>query len=780
MATIKPTIADLARNTEATVDVEKIAVPNTTIDGRAHIYDLTKIPAPKAGVERIFVKSLEIKSGERANSNSSKVFGNPEDAYDRIRIHGNVTTFTGGSGSGVALNGDGDVIEVVFYGTGLNLLVVPEPSARQMYATVDGGPEGADFFPTTASAIRSRNYNSNTIVEVVQGLSLGLHTVSIRKDSGGMAFMGVEIVTDVTAFDIPAGNVSGEIVPATTKSFDSGFDLEYGTSGAKGGHIVVYSEDSTVKTAIQWTDATAQYLTSADHANEEVIDRIHWRDFTANKEYKFRSDDMGSAIGSFGSKAFTLHDNETTFVAASGANLNTNEHDEWLSIDSGGGPPIVFTFVGTGLDITRKEDAGATGLAWPVTVDDVAVGNIGDLDASGGIQDREGVQRIVSGLPYGSHTVTIAKGTTPFNIAFQEFIVYGPKKPEIPASAKELGATFKVADFVANTTASHFSMSQGVIAKSGTREMIFEGSPAVNIDNAGPGGFNISSADISNTYQYSFWGTGLVWRIRGDGSMNNNVTIDGLTANTTNFPGLTSQGWGSVSALNTSTGVFTGSGLTYGSGVSISGLPLGYHTVKITKNNANDIRFNRPEIITPIHTRHADSNFVSSRRLGNIGVQSLVTLPSHHKEPVVFSGGVDLGESADLYQRKELDANFSPSNSGTVEYTGVRFSNLTVGKLYTIRYSIYCNPTDNAGDSSFEWYIDHAGAAMDFNARRLDSYPNNDVRILPLVRDVSFIAKGPDIKFRYAAKGAWFVDANPQVTWFELIEHNTMKLTNKF
>lgn len=701
MATIKPNIADLARNTEATADVGKIAVPHTAVANRAEIFDLSKIPAPKMGIERVRLKSITRMVGETV-SDGEDVYSVKEDPYDRVRLYGNISTFASASGSGIGLNSTDDTIEITFYGTGLNLLVVPETS-RDFFATVDGNAEDpTDLFPSMNSVIRTRNYDPNVAIPIVSGLAEGLHTVKVRNSGGGSAVQGFEIVNESATLSIPTGNVSGEIIPAGSVAFDSGFDLEEGTSGTKGGRVVVYSEGNQTKKAIRYVDATQGNLGSADHSNEEVIARYHWRRFGAN-----RADDFSTATGGGFDKAYTLKDGITSLHCN---DANENEFENWLSMDSGSSF-IKLTFVGTGLAVTRKEDAGAAGTtAWPVSINGASIGNIGDLDGSGGIQDREAVQQIVSGLPYGTHTVTFGKGATAYNIAFQEFIIYGPKKPTIPEGATELASYNLMADFVVDTTVSPDSISQGVIAKNCSREHVYEGSAALGLEVDATGGWNLSNANISNTVSYTFFGTGLILRMRGDGSMNNTVTFNGLTANTTNFPGIVSSGWGSVSALNTSTGVFTGSGLTQGSGISISGLPLGLYTMKLTKNNANDIRFNRTEVITPIHVPNADSNLLRDDLIGSNSLKSEVTLPDFRKEKAFFPAGVDLGEGSTKWQIKYLLSD----QAGQNDVPELRFTGLKVGRTYRINMNPYFQAAVainhmsayNGGTRVSYWYMD--------------------------------------------------------------------------
>ena len=215
--------------------------------------------------------------------------------------------------------------------------------------------------------------------------------------------------------------------------------------------------DGTIAKAVQPTAASQLNLGSADHeaANEEVI-RVHnWREFGNN-----RSDDFSTLEAANSDRAFTLSDGTTTLV---GDNVRTF-NDILLRHNDDGNFDIVFTFVGTGLDVSYEDSATTGGHDFQVDIDGI---NTGAMNATGTTVVRN--ESIVSGLPYGTHTAKFRRVTAAIVRGFKDFTIYGPKKPALPDGAIEIANYNIMADFVANTTPGDGTISTGTIRKDFSR-----------------------------------------------------------------------------------------------------------------------------------------------------------------------------------------------------------------------------------------------------------------------------------------------------------------------
>lgn len=592
-----------------------IAAPFTTItdmSGNARkIPDPSQTLKPVLGIERVMFRSLVLKQDETTSTGQQVWEADSKDA--RVRFVGNWNSASGSSGPAVLAptTETTNYFEVSFYGTGLNLLSAIHAGAVDWRATVDGGAEGANFLPNQSTVLNSRNYAPNAVVPVVSGLTLGNHTVRIRKNDtvSGFAFYGVEILnTSATNIIIPKGSViaAGEnatIANQTTTAFNSGFDGNPVLNG-RGGRVVVYATpEGRVGKVIQQVDASTLTLGSTNHTNEELIRKINFREFAAN-----RGDDFSGTFTN-ASRAFTLDDGTTTI---SGQNLSTDTaftgRDSLTWAASTGF--ITVMFVGTGFDMEfQTSGTGSFSGLLGLTIDGGAEVTFAPALA------RTLRQPIVSGLPYGTHTVKVRLNTGA-NVTFSDFYIYGPKKPTIPDNAIQI-AEYNLMATYSSSTIGVDSVSTGVLRKHATRENIYVGTWAITLaPSVSIGGLRLNSSTSGAYVEYTFFGTGFDLRAIADVTYTANatVTINGLTATTTNFPTLTSSVTNGFT-FNNATGAFTQNVNQAGARLTINNLPLGRYTVRVTANTAAALSIETFDIITPIYF---PSNKVGSMSIGDL------------------------------------------------------------------------------------------------------------------------------------------------------------------
>lgn len=595
------------------------------ITGRASIPDLSANLAISMGVNRLMTQNIAQLQDE-FGPNGERVWKAVNDKFNQVRFVGGWTSAVDTRGSRIiSSTSTADYVEVVFYGTGINLLVHPF-TANDFRVSVDGGAEGANILAASYSdVLGQRNYATNTVVSAVSGLSLDLHTVKIRNNAANQTVIyGFEILDESSQLTVAPGaavkgkynNVLGVLSNA---AYNSAF--ESGTLGTRGGNVVVYLKpDGTIGKAVTPTNNSQATLTSADHTNEEVIRVYNWREFGAG-----RTDDFSGSFVSVSNRAFTLDDGTTTLVGLSVSSGNTS-NPETVSIGSNSGF-ITLTFVGTGLDIIQY-DAGSGGSdSYNVQIDG---GSTIALPSAGIASPRQ--VKIVSGLPYGTHTVKINRvSAATWTLSVQNFIVYGPKKPIIPSGAIELAQYYIMADYSIAASAAAGTMSTGTLRKQlAIREAVYTGTwggGAVDLTSVTGGfetGFNINTTTSTSTMSYTFFGTGFDWRgtVNPGGASNATLSVDGST-DLSGFS-TTFQQTGSGNTFTAATGVLAG---TSSSGlnklrVAVSGLALGLHTVRWTQNTSTQFNNDSLDVITPIHAPalNLSSVFQNTLAVGNSSI----------------------------------------------------------------------------------------------------------------------------------------------------------------
>lgn len=575
------------------VKTDFIAAPFTQIkgeDGQSRkIPDLENNLKASFGVERIHVKSINELNNEFGPNGEAVYEAQNKDA--RIRFVGDWKNTSSTNGAYVGISTAADTfsfVEITFYGTGLNLLFHYDVNDGDFRASVDGGVESGNLYdPNLAGVINVRNYEMNAVLPIASGLSLGIHTVKIRNNNAPtnpLLMFGCEILNESSQLTVNSGKpFTGNL--ASKLDSQTLLDLKpSGISGAKGGRVITYiNENGELGQAVTEVDSTALYLGSTDHSNEEIIRKINIREFSRN-----RADDFSSLDGVDRDLIFTLDDGTTTLVAN---NVRASSEDDIQLRNTGSF--ITITFVGTGFSLGSKEPAGALPTV-EVYVDDVLQGTY----------SRANKFEICSGLPYGTHTVTLLQTGASNSSVFQDIYIYGPKKPTLPENSVEIADHNVVADYVAQAGAQVANeIATGVIQKSNAREITYKGTGfGVSLDVSYPSGLAISTTTSGDSVSYTFFGTGIVVRESNSASNNCTFEIDGSTDFTSYTVDLIGGGSGSFTSA---TGVYNGQSGS-NNAVAIRGLSLGLHTLTITSNSANAFQIDAFDIITPIHSNSKD------------------------------------------------------------------------------------------------------------------------------------------------------------------------------
>lgn len=587
----------------------------SSINNRASLIDLSQDLKPRFGIERIEVQQLQPVQNE-SGPNGEVVWSASNDLFGQIRFVGNWTQGVGTSGTQIISNSTNDFVEVTFYGTGLNALFNPGASVSDYRYSVDGGSESAISWPASPSnVLQSRSYSANVLYSVVSGLTLGIHTVKIRNNNGaaGQYQSGFEILNqNATPSNISVnsgvGYYKGQKYVSSSQSL---FSYSSVVTGTRGGRVLVYqNSDGSIGKAFQAVNASQQTFSSADHTNEEVVRTYHFREFGAG-----RSDDFSTLTSSASAnRAFTLEDGTTTLVAA---NIFVNATTpEALMVQNLANALATFTFVGTGLDIIHIDQNAGSLVSYNVLIDGTNVGTFPGVASTVPV-----LQKIVSGLPYGTHTVSIQRSASgAADLGIIKYVVYQPKKPSLPSGAIELADYNVLANYVAAGSAGFTTISTGVLRKAGIREFIYNGTWTAVQAATLTAGYQIQSSTSGSYYQYSFFGTGVDIRFATPSSAASwSVTVDGASNLTGFTTTLLQNGTGVTWTPSTGTVGGTSSISSGGNSLQISGMTLGWHTIKVSYVSGSNTYAESFDIITPIYSDKSNlySDFQNSLPVGS-------------------------------------------------------------------------------------------------------------------------------------------------------------------
>ena len=598
--------------------------PYTSIQNRAKVCNTLK---SMAGIERIKISGINLLDNEFGPA-GQQVF-EPTSKDSRVRFVGTGWTPVGSAygayvESNLIIN---NFIEVTFYGSGLDLLTIYRGVATDVRMTVDNGVESSNIFGTILSdVLGNRNYTPNMIVPLVSELALDWHTVKLRLNTATSIYTcGFQILnnrSDLAVYSGSGVSKSGttSLASLTSSSFNSGI------VGTRGARVIKYLQAGAVSSAVQEVNATTQYLALTDHTNEEVLRRINFREFGAN-----RADDFQTLAAVVSDRYFTLDDGTTTLVGNDVALDSTTLEGVMPSTNSGAF--LTITFVGTGLDVFWSGNASgvnSTANAFEVFVNGISVGNWSTVSSTG-------LAKIVSGLPYGTHTVKFYRNIpNVWSLKISDFIIYQPKKPSIPVGVFELADYCVLANYSNTNTLTAHRVPVGVIRKMSVREFLPFGTWTASVNAMTPSGAAINSSTVGSYIEYKFWGTGFNYRFGNNaGAQSFTVSVNGSA----NLSSLTTSSFVVLGlSFTASTGTMSGAPTLTSAenNLSVTGLTLGFHTMRIAWISGAVTGPNCIDIITPIYFQPSD------HKIGSSSVGSTVKFSSQKALPVA---GPDLSKA---------------------------------------------------------------------------------------------------------------------------------------
>ena len=658
---------------------------HSTVVGRSKMIDLSQDLGVRFGSNRIATQQ-SFKIQDEQGPNGEDVFGVVNDKYNQIRLVGGWIDTNNVNGQQVVGNIVEAYAEITFYGTGLNYLIFHNGGASTHLASVDGGAEGSNLYPTPTAVTNARNYSQNVRVNVASNLTLGIHTVKIRLSvlTTGLHFAGIEILNERTDLLVPKGGYykNGNLIRNLTEQnipYATGFTNTYGTLGTKGGCVAVYlDENGTLKKDIQWTDVTSNTLGSTDHSNEEIIAKHNFREFGAG-----RADDFSTMATASVDRAYTLDDGTTTLVA-DGMTTITSGTTTTMFPDTSF---FILTFVGTGLDLIAEH---VNVNSYNVQIDGAAA-----VSLTSDNDQTVKITKIVSGLPYGTHTVKVTR-VSGLALYVSDFIIYGPKKPTIEATSQEIGSYFLMADFVANATEDINTISAGILRKHCAREITYTGTATISFNTiVHMGGYQVFTNTTSDTISYTFFGTGFDLRYYAHSTYTADarVTLNGTSLIAGNFATASFSTYGVGTSYDSVTNGSldqAGSGTPGGQGFVCSGLPLGKYTVELTANTAASMSVNSFDIITPIHSPKLNGpNIVQNTlRVGSTAIGDSRVLKDEDTKSITKAIGVTVGAFTNLAAYQPMvDSSLTVKSKGA-NYT-IKFS--TSGKIGAVSESCAIN-----------------------------------------------------------------------------------------
>lgn len=592
------------------VDMGETTLP--TVAGAGYTQVINRAPLknywelrPLFGIERIPIQQIARISSE-SGPNGEETYQVVGDQFARIRCFGpGWENWSNTSGQVIRSREIGDKIEIVFYGTGLNILKTDDANNRDVTWELDGVDQGQSpaWDGGFSEVLNGRNYAPNSKHAVVSGLSQGLHTVIFTDNTGGVITLsGIEVLNETSQVEVAGGSYfykgKKRTSSATSLPYNSGFENEEGADSGDGGRVIVYQKsDGTIAHSVKWNDAGQANFGAADFSDSEITGEHFFREFGAG-----RADDFSQLpFSGTNNVAFTLDDGVTGITGSGISALANNGIPDGVLFGNAASRFTILHFVGTGLAFYQHRDTA--GITYDVTVDGSSIGTQSFTSV--------GLHKIVSGLPYGSHVVKIEYSSGSTALSMSKYLVYGTKKPALPADAVELGNYNILAD-TDYTSVAFDTPSTGTIIKTAERESVLTGNHSslqLNFATNEVGTFRIrAAANVGNIITHNFFGDSIAVRLdRISNSATVDVRIDGVLIDGTNT--LPDGSTPTASTLVNTTDN-TGGSYTVGTGavdtpaiIAITGLGLGHHTFEIEQTGGSgEVGLRAFEIGMPIYT----------------------------------------------------------------------------------------------------------------------------------------------------------------------------------
>lgn len=611
----------------------------SSIVNRSSMLDLSKDLKARIGLEQLMFTDLVSMPNEYGTSGES-VFSVKGERYNSTRFIGawtrnnSVLTTQSTYGESIVSSTSGDSFEIVFYGTGISLLIATAALAT-MNATfsIDGGSSSSNIFANNYRNALSQNgitMQANQEIVLTNNLTLGVHTLKVTLAAAAQVVVyGVRINNNSANITINAGNtfIGGQEYVSSSQQ-----TLAYTSSvtGSKGGRVLVsQGSGGTISNSFTAVNASQTTLGSTVHTNESVASIYYPRCFglginTSGNPGAFL--DYSNYFSS-NAAAYTLNDGTTTLTGFNNNAAFTNTNGYGISIGSSTNGFMTFTFIGCGIDIVKTDNSSGTVDTWAVSLDGSSLGN---LSTTGSLKNK--LIPIAGGLPFGTHVLQFnCTNNTGFNSTINKFIVYQPSLPALPSNSVALAEYNVFATYSANSSATSNTVATGIMRKQNIREALYNGtgwaSSTPQITPFYPSGYEIATSTSGDASTYYFWGTGFEYRFvpsTGGTAPNLTVLIDGLVPSTANFPGSSLTSYGNVSSFTASTGavVTSTTGTTNHSAFGVSGLALGWHKLNVALTNSPGSAWTPGclDVITPIYTYGYG---VNGDPLGSISINDL-------------------------------------------------------------------------------------------------------------------------------------------------------------
>ncbi|MFM2009548.1 MAG: hypothetical protein RIR02_1498, partial [Pseudomonadota bacterium] len=294
------------------------------------------------------------------------------------------------------------------------------------------------------------------------------------------------------------------------------------------------------------------------------------------------------------------------------------------------------------------------------------------------------------------------------------------------------------------TTAVRDIISSGVLRKFSIRESLFSGTWAVqSLDPGYMGGFNIRSNTATNYVEHTFFGTGCNLRLGlANAAQNLSFTING-SSNLTGISSFVNTGSGLTytASAGTLTGTLSGhASPPYNAAIlTITGLTLGVHKIRITQNNTgvDYLYADALDVITPVHAykeigpaRMQNTSLIGSSAVRDLRSFSPVQISESSKkawcQAVGIGGSPTLSSPATTYIPL-------PDLSCTIKTTGNPievsvWSNMNNSvNSYTSSILIFINGVLQAPGSSK--YLQTGNATFEVSFRRMFYLPAGTHRV---------------------------------------------------